>query len=175
MMSEPVCLRPLEMGDLDRCHEWHNCSELYRFLGSPFRHVSRTAAEAWLESKIAWHPNEINLAICLTDSQQHIGNIYLRKIDWIARRAELHVFIGDPALRSKGCGQSAVRQLMQYAFDELGLQRIFLHVLEDNSAARHIYEKCGFTTEGILKRHIFKNGRFQNMIVMGLCRLSEDV
>ena len=173
-MSEPVYLRPLEMDDLDRCCQWHNCSELYRSLGSPFRHVSRKTAEAWLESKIGWHPNEINLAICLTNSRQHIGNIYLREIDWIARRAELHVFIGDSTQRSKGCGQSAVRQLVQYAFEELGLQRIFLHVLEDNSVARHIYEKCGFKTEGILERHLFKNGQFKNLVVMGLCRLSEN-
>ena len=169
-MSELVYLRSLEMADLERCYQWHNDPELYLFLGNSFRHVSQKAEEAWLESKVGWHHNEINLAICLAESHQHIGNIYLRDIDWISRRAELHIFIGDKTQRSKGCGQSAIRQLVRYAFDELGLQRVFLFVLEDNLAARHSYKKCGFNVEGTLLRHVFKNGQFKNMIIMGLCK-----
>jgi diamine N-acetyltransferase len=167
-MSEPVYLRSLEMADLERCHRWHNDPDLYQHLGNSYRPVSQKSEAAWLESKASWHQNEFNLAICLTASDEHIGNIYLRDIDWVSRRAELHIFIGDKTQRSKGCGQSAVRQLVRYAFDELGLQRVFLFVLEDNQAARRSYEKCGFQTEGTMQRHVFKNGQFKNLVVMGV-------
>jgi RimJ/RimL family protein N-acetyltransferase len=60
--------------------------------------------------------------------------------------------------------------LTKHAFEDLGLMRIYLHTLASNSAAIAMYEKCGFVTEGRLKRHAFKKGVFEDMLVMGLCR-----
>lgn len=167
---EPVYLRALEVEDLERTHKWHNDPSLYKTLGSNFRFVSRSAEEAWLKQKCAFSKNEVNLAICLKDTNDHIGNIYLRDIDWISRRGTNHIFIGDTENRGKGYGQSAIRQLISYAFDELNLQKISLIIFADNDVARHIYKKCGFTVEGTLKRHFYKNGQFKDVICMGLCR-----
>jgi RimJ/RimL family protein N-acetyltransferase len=133
------------------------------------RFVSRQTEEAWLQQKAASAPGEINLAICLTPAGEHIGNLYLRDINWVARHAEIHMFIGETKLRGKGYGASALRQIMAHAFDTLGLQRIFLYVLADNRAAIRLYETCGFVVEGRLKRHAFKSGKFKDMLVMGLC------
>ena len=101
---------------------------------------------------------------------RHVGNIYLRNIDWTARHGELHIFIADKARRGRGYGSSALRQLIRHAFDTLGLQRIYLFVLKDNRAAVRAYEKCGFVVEGSLRRHAFKGGRFKDMLIMGLLR-----
>ena len=77
----------------------------------------------------------MNLAICLSEPPDHIGNIYLRSINWIDRNAELHTFIAQPKHRGKGYGSTAVRLLTKHAFEDLGLMRIYLHVLASNSAA----------------------------------------
>jgi RimJ/RimL family protein N-acetyltransferase len=158
---EPVYLRALEVEDLERTHKWHNDPSLF---------VSRSTEEHWLKQKCAFSKNEVNLAICLKDTNDHIGNIYLRDIDWISRRGTLHIFIGDAENRGKGYGQSAIRQLISYAFDELNLHKISLTILTDNEVARHMYEKCGFTVEGTLKRHVYKNGQYKDAIFIGLCR-----
>ena len=167
---EPVYLRALEVEDLERTHKWHTDPSLYKTLASNFHFVSRSAEETWLKQKCAFSKNEINLAICLKDTSDHIGNIYLRDIDRISQRGTLHIFIGDAENRGKGYGQSAIRQLISYAFDELNLQKIWLTILAKNTVARHIYEKCGFIVEGTLKRHVYKNGQFKDVICMGLCR-----
>jgi len=165
-----VYLRALEVEDLERTHKWHNDPSLYKTLISNFRFVSRSAEEAWLEQKCAFSKNEVNLAICLKDTNDHIGNIYLRNIDWISRRGTLHIFIGDNENRGKGYGQSAIRQVISYALDELNLQRISIKILADNDVACHTYEKCGFTVEGTLNRYVYKNGQFKDVICMGFCR-----
>jgi UDP-4-amino-4,6-dideoxy-N-acetyl-beta-L-altrosamine N-acetyltransferase len=165
---ESVYLRVLELGDLDRTYKWHNDPELYRTMGV-FHYVSRATDEEWLRKKQAFSTSEVNLAICLSSNSQHIGDIYLRNIDWIARHAELHVFIAEPDQRSKGYGQAAVRLLIKHAFQNLGLQRLHLLVLEDNKPAIKVYEKCGFVVEGRLRRHVFKNGKFKDVLFMGLC------
>ena len=59
-----------------------------------FHYASRASDEEWLRKKQMFSDEEVNLAICLTENSQHIGNIYLRNIDWIARHAELRIFIG---------------------------------------------------------------------------------
>jgi|WetSurMetagenome_2_1015567.scaffolds.fasta_scaffold24033_3 diamine N-acetyltransferase len=165
---EPVYLRSLEIGDLDRTYRWHNNHELYKTMGV-FHYVSRATEEDWLQKKQAFSNDEVNLAICLTNNSQHIGNIYLRNIDWIARNAELRIFIGEPDQRSQGYGQAAVRMLVKHAFEDLGLVRLYLTVIDGNEAGRRAYEKCGFVAEGKFRKHFFNEGRLKDCWVMGLC------
>jgi RimJ/RimL family protein N-acetyltransferase len=168
-MSEQIYLRTLEASDLECCHKWHNDRALYETLVGPFHFVSRSAEQTWLDRRTAFSINEVNLAICLKESEDHIGNAYLREIDWISRRAQLEIFISDNNDRSKGYGQSVVGQLLSYAFSDLGLKKIYLNVLADNQVAIHVYEKCGFIVEGRLKNHVFKQGKWKDLIVMGQC------
>lgn len=166
---EPVYLRALQMDDLSRIHEWHNDASLYESLGQPRRFVSPAVVEKWLRERVVYSNNRLALAICVSDTGEHVGNIYLNKIDWVARHAEMALFIADPVHQSKGYGQSAVRLMIKYAFGTLGLLRLHLTVLADNARAIKAYEKCGFRVEGRLRRHAYKNGQFKDMLVMGLC------
>ena len=173
-MDEPTYLRALELSDLDRMHAWHNDKELYEMVGGPFRYTSKNATQAWLERKTGYAANspiadEINLAICIRGENKHIGNIYLHQINWIARNAELRIFIGDPEERSKGYGTSAIRQLLSYAFNDMGLKRVHLGVLTDNPAAEQSYRKIGFSVEGTLRNHVFKQGGWKDVLLMGIC------
>lgn len=171
-MNERVYLRALDIGDAERVHRWHNDSSLYELLGGTHRYVSRQAALTWLEQTISYSAQssgDVKLAICVRESNQHIGNIYLLQPNWVARNARMEVFIGDPAERHKGYGESAVRQLLIYAFTELGLKRIYLTVLKDNPAAIRCYEKIGFVREGQFRNHVFKGGRWIDVIAMAIC------
>jgi RimJ/RimL family protein N-acetyltransferase len=166
---DPVFLRALEVTDLERLHRWHNDRELYQKLVDGFRFVSQTAESEWLQQRVKYSIHEVTLAICLTGSGEHIGNVYLRPIDWVARKAILGILIGDPANRRKGCGESALRQTLRHAFKDLGLNRVYFEVLADNAAAIRVYEKCGFVPEGRLRNHAFKDGVTRDLIVMGIC------
>lgn len=166
---ETIYLRALTHNDLDRVLSWHNDHELYASLSGHFRYVSREAEAEWLRRRIEAR-DEVNLAICLSKTHEHIGNIYLRNIDWVHRNAELHIFLAKPGHRGKGYGSEAVQKTTRYAFEDLGLMRIYLHVLATNSAAIKSYERCGFVAEGRLRRHAFKAGTFQDIVVMGICR-----
>lgn len=169
---EPIYLRALEASDLELTWRWHNDPALYATLGGAFRYVSHQTEADWLKAKAAFSPHEVSLAICLAESGEHVGNAYLREIDWIQRRAELHVFIGDESQRGKGLGQAATRALLRHAFDDLNLHRVYLFVLADNARAIRTYEKCGFHTEGRLVQHACKQGRMVDVVVMGVVRAS---
>jgi RimJ/RimL family protein N-acetyltransferase len=166
---EDVYLRALEPSDVDRTRKWHNDPGLYDLLVSPFRYVSHAAEGQWLHSKAAYSQTEVQLAICLKEGDQHIGNINLTDIDWVSRHGCLGIFIGEAEHQSKGYGQQAVHLMLRHAFRDLGLNRVYLTVLDDNPRAIRVYEKCGFVIEGRLRQHAYKRGQFRDLILMGIC------
>lgn len=165
-----VYLRALELSDIDRVLKWHNDETLYDHLGGVYRWVSRGAEEEWLKRRVEYSSTEINLAICVSDTDEHIGNIYLRNIDMVSRHGELHLFIGMPEHRGHGYGQLAIQKILSYVFNNLGLQRIYLFVLAFNTSAIRLYRKCGFIEEGRMRNHAFKGGRFHDVLIMATLR-----
>lgn len=88
---------------------------------------------------------------CLSDGMKdaacrEIGSVYLRDIDREAGTAEYGVFIGEEKALGKGYGTEAAKLMLAYGFEKLGLQKIYLRLLEDNAGARKSYEKAGFRT-----------------------------
>lgn len=166
--AEPVYLRSLEMSDLQACFKWHNDASLFVHLCNGFRHVSLEAETVWLKRRVEYSDREVNAAVCLSGSGTHIGNVYLRDIDWRSQNAALGLFIGEPDCRGKGCGSSALRQMIQHAFNDLGLHRVYLYALAANQPALRSYLRVGFTLEGTLRDHAFKQGRFHDVVVLGL-------
>jgi RimJ/RimL family protein N-acetyltransferase len=158
------------MDDLERAHRWHSDPDLYEKLVGPFRHVSQAAEEEWLRRKVAYTQQEVNLAICLAADSRHIGNIYLRSIDWICRHGEVSLFIGAAGEQAKGYGTAALGLLVQHAFHDLGLLRLYALILEENRPSLRMCEKCGFIVEGKLRRHAYKAGTFKDILIVGLIR-----
>ncbi len=98
-----------------------------------------------------------------------MGTLGLSEWDRVARHAELGLGILSPADRGRGVGEEAVRLALRHAFVDLNLQRVWLHVVEDNPA-RRLYARLGFREEGRLRRHYHKRGAWRDGIIMGLLR-----
>ena len=103
-------------------------------------------------------------------SGRSVGTIGLSHIDRTHRRAEYGILIGEPGARGKGLAAEASRLLLDYAFQILGLIRVYLHVFPDNEAAICLYERVGFAREGVLRRHMSKRGRSRDVVVMAAVR-----
>ncbi len=116
---------------------------------------------------------ESNLLLAIeTLAGEFVGSVGLHGIDARSRKAELAIWIAREHW-DKGYGTDAVRTASRFAFREMNLQRIFLHVYDTNPRAIRAYERVGFKEEGRLRRAQFVGGRYVDMVVMGL--LGEDV
>jgi RimJ/RimL family protein N-acetyltransferase len=60
--------------------------------------------------------------------------------------------------------------MVRHAFDTLNLNRVWLHVGEDNARAMRVYQKVGFRTEGRLRQDIFRDGRYWDSLLMAVLR-----
>ena len=66
----------------------------------------------------------------------------------------------------------ATQELIQYAFEELKLHKLYLNVLDENGRARKFYEKCGFVQEGIIKDAVRIKNNYKNLVLYGM--IAED-
>jgi RimJ/RimL family protein N-acetyltransferase len=80
--------------------------------------------------------------------EELIGNGGFVNIDPAQRTATLRITIGNTGVHGKGLGTEATALLVRAGFEQLGLERIDLHVLKTNARAIRVYEKNGFRPAG---------------------------
>lgn len=100
-----------------------------------------------------------------------IGSVSVFKISAPHGHAEVGAGIGDPAYWSGGFGSDTTLLTVEYAFDWLGLRRLFLTTRGDNVRAQRQVEKCGWTLECV-QRAKNRTGRGVEVdtLVYGLLR-----
>lgn len=113
---------------------------------------------------------DVRLAICTTDENLYIGNIYLTGIDYVSRKATSHILIGNHDYWNDGYGREAMRLLLDYAFNHKNLRRVEALVLEDNIGSRRMHEKLGYKQEGILRESVYKDGCYKNQVCYALLK-----
>jgi RimJ/RimL family protein N-acetyltransferase len=165
-----VYLRALELSDVEKLVKWRNDLEVTSSLGGNTFFISKFRETEWVKNAILNDDRNIKLAICLKENDEYIGNVNLSAINWINRSAEYSIMIGDKNQWSKGLGKEATLLILKYAFQELNLHRIYLTVRNDNERALSLYRKTGFTKEGVLRKSIYKNNKFIDMVVLSILR-----
>lgn len=116
--------------------------------------------------------NNLNLAIVLLDDEEDkcIGMANLVSIDW-KNRSGFHGIKLHSETRGRGIAKDSVIAIMRYAFEELNLNRLDGSIIESNIPSKKLYvDKCGWKVEGLKKEAIFKNGRFQDNLILGITK-----
>jgi RimJ/RimL family protein N-acetyltransferase len=84
--------------------------------------------------------------------------------------AELSVIVGHPEDRHHGYGAEAIAVLLDYAFGDLGLNRVGLSVFDFNEDAIAAYGKLGFREEGRLRGALRRDDAFHDAILMSVLK-----
>ena len=163
-----ICLRPTGLSDAALRYNWFNDPELTRLYLGRFSLMSyRQVEEEIIFSTYPYLSTGLyELAIQTMDTNLYIGNAFFRKMDWQNRSAEYGIFIGNQEQWGKRIGAEVTQMMLQHAFSEWGLQRIWLTALAFNLRAIKCFEKCGFHTEGVLRDAIWSGGKFNDVVLM---------
>ncbi len=167
IIGEKVNIRAVERDDLPRYVRWLNDPEVRENLAM-FYPMSLAEEEKWFEDKILKRDENNKTFAIETKDGVHIGGTGLDSINWKDRNAEFGIFIGEKDYWNKGYGTDATKTIVKFAFEEMNLARVYLRVYDDNPRAIRVYEKAGFEREGVLKKHIFRKGRYSDVIIMGI-------
>jgi RimJ/RimL family protein N-acetyltransferase len=163
-----VRLRAVEPGDRERAQAWLSDPEVTYYL--TMRYPLAEKDPIWLaDPQPGGFANGVHLAIETKDGQ-HVGAINLHELNPEDRKAGLGVIIGEKAHWSNGYGGDAITTLLRFAFHEMNLHRVWLSVLDGHDGAVRCYEKCGFVRESHRRQHVFKHGRYWDVLIMGILR-----
>jgi RimJ/RimL family protein N-acetyltransferase len=163
-----VYLRALERADAPIILPWVNDQQVIQHL-LIHKPLNLAAEEGFIDA-VNRSDHDVAFGICLAGTHDLIGVTGLHRVDTKNRHAMFGIFIGAAAHRGKGYGTDVTALVVRYAFDTLNLNRVWLHVYEDNKGAIRAYEKVGFKTEGVLRQDSFRRGRYWNTVTMGILR-----
>jgi RimJ/RimL family protein N-acetyltransferase len=162
-----IYLRELQKNDLaGNWYKWFNDADITKFQD---KRIYPNSYEKQLEyyNYLQSSKNDIVMAIIEKKSNLHIGNIGLHKIDFIHRRCEIGIVLGEKQFLGKGYGTKCIQAFSNYAFNVLNLHRITAIIMEQNLASIKAFEKSGFIQEGMLKEYFYKNGEYSDVLIMG--------
>ncbi|MTI70824.1 MAG: GNAT family N-acetyltransferase [Firmicutes bacterium] len=167
VVGEKVYLSPINIEDAKKYTEWINDLEISINLGNASEIYSLEKEKEILEriSKEGY-----NFAIVSLNKDELIGNCGLMHVDMKHGTAELGVFIGNKNYWSKGYGRESINLLLDYGFNLLNLNNIFLKVHSFNKRAVSCYKKCGFKEIGKRRQAYVVGNKKYDDIFMDILR-----
>ncbi|MCP3032279.1 GNAT family N-acetyltransferase [Halobacillus sp. A1] len=111
---------------------------------------------------------EYNFGIFTKESNRLVGTINLFQV---MRGALQSAFVGyflDEKHNGRGFTTEAVKLIVDYAFAELQLHRIEAGVMPHNSGSMRVLEKAGFHKEGLARKNVKINGRWEDHQVLAI-------
>lgn len=157
-------LRRLEKKDAPLMLEWMHDSEINCYFQADF-------AAATLESVLdfidgSFNDDSRNFAF-VDECDEYLGTISLKHISYKNENAEYAVVTRKKA-QGTGAAMRATQEILRYAFEEMGLHKVYLNVLEDHVRAQKLYEKCGFVYEGSAVDAVKINGVYRTLKWYGI-------
>ncbi len=171
LIGERIYLRPLEKSDAATLETYINDPEVTRTL-CVHRPMNLERELEFIE-RIAKAETDVVLGIAVKSDDKLIGTTGLHRLDFKDRKAEFGISIGAKEEWDKGYGTEAVRLMVRYGFLTLNLNRIYLRAIEHNARAIRVYESVGFRKEGLLRQDCYRDGRYWDMVVMGILKEKE--
>ncbi len=161
-----IFLESLKECDIPVLFKWINDRDL-RLFNSYYYPVSEEQHKNWFEN-IKNKNDLVIFAIRLSRDNKLIGTCQLHTLNWIHRSAELQIRIGEKQYQNSGFGSDALKLLLKFAFHDLNLKRVSLHVFSTNLRAIHFYEKNRFVIEGTLRKSAYVDGTYVDTIIMSI-------
>jgi len=168
--SERLYLRPLIEDDANGEYlAWLNDSEICFGNSHQIFPYLKSDASKYIQASNHFE-RDLILAIVLQENNKHIGNVALQRINWIYRKAEFAILIGDKNLWGKGIGLEAGKLIVNHGFTNLNLHRIECATFSNNIGMQNLALALGMKQEGVRREAAYKQGQLLDIFEYGLLR-----
>lgn len=164
-----LIMRKLVPGDVNETYlGWLNNQELQKYTRRRGKTTTMQELQKFVED--AQGSKDYFFAMIEKETNKHIGNIFLNSVDDENKNADLSIMIGDMGSQKKGYAKEAVRLIVDFAFHELGLHR--LYACSPNPAFNTMIEKVGWKHEGTHTQAFYLDGEFRDIECWAILKIS---
>lgn len=164
VIIENIVLRPMTMEDQEMVMKWRTLPEITKYMNTdPV--IDMDKQRAWFE-KQQQDSTCYNWIIVVDDVP--VGVTSISKIDKVNRTCTRGTYIAVQEKRSFEMITSVYASQFDFIFDILQLNKIEIEVFLENKNVVFLSKKCGFKQEGILREHIYKNGTYYDIVLLGM-------
>ena len=163
-------LRPLLEIDATLMLEWMHDPDINCWFQINFAEYTEQQAVDFIRKANEDNGDRTQYHYAITeDDGEYLGTISLKNVDKLNRNAEYAICMRKAGM-GKGMAFQATQDILEIAFDELKLNRVYLNVLSGNKKAIALYERSNFRYEGEWKEHIFLNNQYCSLKWYGMQR-----
>ncbi len=159
-----VVLRRASKIDIPKIVKWQADYEIFHLSAmSELISVENLEQEISQVSSSPWRL----LFIIETEKGIPIGYLSLWNISWKNRNAYLELIIGEKGYWNKIYGANVYLLILEYTFNVLNMHKMCGEVVEYNKRHIRLIESGGGKREGVLKEHLFKDGKYYDVYIYG--------
>jgi RimJ/RimL family protein N-acetyltransferase len=165
----PKCLlREWRRGDEPSLVRHANNRNIWLNVRDTFPHpYSRSDALDWVQLASS---EGLNLVFAIDIDGFAVGAVGLRPGEDVNRLSvEIGYWLGEE-FWGRGIATEVLAAVTEYAFQTLGMVRVYAEVFEWNAASMRVLEKCGFEREGVLRKAAMKDRKLIDQIVFAKVR-----
>lgn len=170
----PLALRPTTLADLPHIMSWVNDREVMQYFALRQTQITEEEERRYLEGILA-SKNDRLFSVFESatgdEPEAYVGQCSINQIYWPARNGRVFLVV-QKSMQHGGRGAEMLRLLVERAFGELDLHKLWLIVRRSNLRAQAMYLRAGFEFEGVLRDEYCVNGQFYDMVRMGIVRTS---
>ncbi|AFV24567.1 putative ribosomal-protein-serine acetyltransferase [Methanolobus psychrophilus R15] len=169
MEADGLYLSNIEFGDLENIKKWRN--EQMSILRQWKPLTDRNQEKYW---DIIANSNDSVLFSIIDENDRFVGYCGLTNIDYISSRGELS-FLLDTDLECDNTVHdktllAVLKMLSQYGFGQLNLNKIYTETYVYRESHIKTLESFGLKRDGILRKHVFKNGEYHDSVMHSMLR-----
>lgn len=136
-----IHLRKLEEKDVPFMLEWMHDPSIACFFR--FDAMSMTEEKCLEYIRTANSDDNSKHFAIADENDEYLGTISLKNIDYEKKEAE-YAISTRKIVHGTGAATLATNEILKIAFEELGLNKVYLNVLVENKRANAFYQKEGF-------------------------------
>jgi RimJ/RimL family protein N-acetyltransferase len=144
--------------------------ELMRWMTWPQNHQQVADSESYARRMHAQFALRQAMAMgVFAPGGEFLGGSGFHAPDWKTPKAEIGYFLLPPA-RGQGLATEAVKLLVHYAFDHMGVNRVWATCDAGNAGSANVLRRAGVPEEGRLRAETRDHhGRPRDTLMFGLC------
>lgn len=158
-------LRSITENDLELVLEWRNSFRVRNYMIN--NHIiTINEHRAWFNRQLH---DDSSICLIFEFHNEPVGVLNFSDIDRERGICFWGFYLGRENL-PKGTGTTMATLGIEYAFQNLKMQKICAKVLEFNHASIRIHQKLGFVLEEVLRNHVRRENGLVNLLLFGLTR-----